>query len=99
MTEVWIKKMWRFLDEYNITLNSGKTSILLLGRLGYKLLTKVFTDLGFKGTNFIILNIHIIEKISISISDIDIRDGRGFSENSREFRTKLKESHYYWSKG
>ena len=49
--------MWRFLDKYNITLNSIKIAILLLRILGYKLMTKVFTDLGFKGTNLIKLKI------------------------------------------
>ena len=52
-----MKQLWILLDEYNITLNSIKIAILLLRILGYKLLTKVFTDIGFKGTNLLKLKI------------------------------------------
>ena len=56
------KKLWCFLDEYNTTLTSGKTARLPLRRLGDKLLTKIFTNIGFKGTNLLQLNICRLEK-------------------------------------
>ena len=56
LTEECIKQLWRFADEYIITLNLKKTTVLTLGRLGDKLPTSVLIDLGFKSTNLIHLN-------------------------------------------
>ena len=50
------KKLWIFLDEYNITLISRKTARLPLIKIGKTLLTKLLTNLGFKVTNLIQIN-------------------------------------------
>ena len=90
LIESWIKQLWRFLDKYNITLNSGKTASLTLRILGKKLLTKVFVDISFKVTNLIQLNRCRISKIALSLSDISRRDGIVFRKNSKDFNIKPK---------
>ena len=90
LIESWIKQLWRFLDKYNITLNSGKTASLPLRILGKKLLTKVFVDISFKVTNLIQINRCRISKIALSLSDISRRDGIVFRKNSKDFNVKPK---------
>ena len=86
------KKLWRFTDEYNIALNSGKIARLTLRRLGDKLLTNLFTKIGFKGTKLIHINICILANRDLSLADIVRRDGRGFSENPRTLKPNQRKS-------
>ena len=98
LTEICIKKLWIFLDEYNITLISRKTSRLPLIKIGKTFLTKLLTNLGFKVTNLIQLNICRLAKRDISLVDIARGDGRGFRKKLQGLQIQPKKIHYFWPK-
>ena len=96
LSESWIKQVWKFADENDITIIDRVTEFPLPSRQGDVFLMEAFSAQGYSKKQMQILNRCRIYLQALTLSDVMNGKGDGFTLTIRGIRDHQKRNAYTW---